>query len=56
MVSGRDAGFDRWKESSVREQKQAGYAMVTVKVQQGNMDSSQMRGMAQIAREAGDGW
>lgn len=49
-----DAGFDRWFESSVEEQAQTGYAMVTVKVQQGNMTSSQMRELAKIAREAGD--
>jgi sulfite reductase beta subunit-like hemoprotein len=53
-VSG-DAGFDRWLESSVEEQKQTGYAMVTIKVQQGNLTSLQMRELAKIAREAGDG-
>ena len=50
-----DAEFDRWLESSVEEQKQPGYAMVTVKIQQGNMTSVQMREIAKIAREAGDG-
>ena len=50
-----DAAFDRWLESSVDEQKQPGYAMATVKVQQGNMTSTQMREIAKIAREAGDG-
>jgi sulfite reductase beta subunit-like hemoprotein len=50
-----DPAFDRWLESSVEEQKQPGYAMVTVKVQQGNMTSDQMRGIAKVAREAGDG-
>ncbi len=53
--SSGDAGLDRWLESSVEEQKQPGYAMVTVKIQQGNMTSTQMREMAKIAREAGDG-
>jgi sulfite reductase beta subunit-like hemoprotein len=47
--------FDRWLESSVEEQKQTGYAMVTVKIQQGNMTSTQMREISKIAREAGDG-
>ena len=50
-----DAAFDRWLESSVREQQQTGYAMVTIKVQQGNLTSSQMRELGKIAREAGDG-
>ncbi|MDQ1473963.1 MAG: sulfite reductase hemoprotein beta-component [Bryobacterales bacterium] len=50
-----DAAYDRWLESSVEEQKQTGYAMATVKIQQGNMTSTQMREIARIAREAGDG-
>jgi len=50
-----DPQFDRWLESNVEEQKQTGYAMITVKVQQGNLSSSQMRELAKIAREAGDG-
>ncbi len=50
-----DKAYDRWLESNIREQKQPGYAMVIVKVQQGNMTSAQMRGIATIAREAGDG-
>jgi sulfite reductase beta subunit-like hemoprotein len=39
----------------VRPQKQTGYAVVTIKVPQGNMTSQQMRAAAQIARAAGDG-
>ncbi|MDE3196557.1 MAG: nitrite/sulfite reductase [Acidobacteriota bacterium] len=50
-----DAGFDRWFEANVEEQKQTGYAMITVKVRRGNLSSSQMREIAKIAREAGDG-
>jgi sulfite reductase beta subunit-like hemoprotein len=50
-----DPGFDRWLETNVAEQRQTGYAMVTVTVDQGNLISSQMRGLARIAREAGDG-
>jgi len=53
--SSGDGNFDRWLDSNVQEQKQTGYAMVTVKVQQGNLKSSQMRELAKIAREAGDG-
>jgi sulfite reductase beta subunit-like hemoprotein len=53
--SSGDPAFDRWLESSVEEQKQTGYAMATVKVQQGNMTSTQMRAIAKIARESGDG-
>jgi sulfite reductase beta subunit-like hemoprotein len=50
-----DRVYDRWLDSNVKEQQQTGYAMVTVKVQQGNLSSSQMRELAKIAREAGDG-
>ncbi len=49
-----DPAFDRWLESNVQEQKQSGYAIVTVRLPQGNMVASQMRAMAQIARDAGD--
>ncbi len=47
--------FDRWLESNVEEQQQTGYAMVTVRIDQGNLTSEQMRALAKIAREAGDG-
>jgi sulfite reductase beta subunit-like hemoprotein len=50
-----DPEFDRWLESNVEEQKQPGYAFVTVRIDQGNLTSSQMRELAKIAREAGDG-
>lgn len=50
-----DAEFERWRSTNVRRQKQEGYAIVTVKVSQGNLTSTQMRALAQIARESGDG-
>ena len=49
------AEYDRWYKSNVRDQRQAGYAMVTVRVDQGNLTSAQMRGVARIASDAGDG-
>ncbi|MFN0101442.1 MAG: nitrite/sulfite reductase [Bryobacteraceae bacterium] len=49
-----DPEFDRWLESNVREQKQTGYAIVTIRVPQGNLTASQMRGLAQLSRVAGD--
>ena len=48
--------YEAWFETNVREQKQPGYAIVTVKVAQGNLVSSQMRGLAKIATDAGDGY
>jgi sulfite reductase beta subunit-like hemoprotein len=50
-----DAAFDRWLETNVEEQKQPGYAMVTVTVDQGNLTGAQMRGLGKIAADAGDG-
>ena len=50
-----DAEYERWLSTNVRRQKQTGYAMVTVKVPQGNLTGREMRGLAQIARDAGDG-
>src|SRR5579862_6049329 len=47
--------YEQWLETNIREQKQTGYAMVTVKVQQGNLTGRQMHGLAAIARSAGDG-
>src|SRR5579872_5765981 len=49
-TSSGDPEFDRWFESNVEEQKQTGYAMVTVRIDQGNLVSSQMRELARIAR------
>jgi sulfite reductase beta subunit-like hemoprotein len=47
--------YERWLQTNIREQKQPGYAMVTVKIPQGNLSGDQMRGLAALARNAGDG-
>jgi len=49
------AKLDRWLETNVEEQRDPGYAMVTVTVDQGNLSSDQMRAIAAIAADAGDG-
>src|SRR5579884_2563143 len=49
-----DPAYDRWLETNVREQKQTGYAVVTVKVPQGNLTARQMRAIAGMATDAGD--
>jgi len=49
-----DPEYDRWLETNVVEQKQTGYAAVTVTVEQGNVTGDQLRGLAQLARTAGD--
>ncbi len=50
-----DAEYERWLETNVAEQKQRGYALVTLRVDQGNLTSDQMRGVARIAADSGDG-
>jgi len=50
-----DPAYERWLQTNIREQKQPGYAMVTVKVLQGNLTGRQMHALAEIARNAGDG-
>jgi sulfite reductase beta subunit-like hemoprotein len=50
-----DPQYDHWLQTNVREQKQPGYSMITVKVPQGNLIGSQMRGLAHLSRVAGDG-
>jgi sulfite reductase beta subunit-like hemoprotein len=47
--------YERWLETNIREQKQTGYAMVTVKVPQGNLTGAQMHQLAHLSRNAGDG-
>jgi sulfite reductase beta subunit-like hemoprotein len=47
--------YERWLSTNIRRQKQPGYAMVTVKVPQGNLTGQQMHALASIARDAGDG-
>jgi sulfite reductase beta subunit-like hemoprotein len=48
--------FRRWKETNVCAQKQKGYNIATVTIPQGNMSGDQMRGLADIADRAGDGF
>jgi sulfite reductase beta subunit-like hemoprotein len=47
--------FNAWRETNVRPQKQAGYAIVTVMTPQGNLTGDQMRGLASLAEQAADG-
>jgi sulfite reductase beta subunit-like hemoprotein len=48
-------GYDAWLETNVAEQAQPGFAIVTVKVDQGNLSGAQMHGLAAIARDSADG-
>jgi sulfite reductase (ferredoxin) len=49
--SARPEGFDRWYETNVYQQRQEGYAVVTVSCPLGDLTSRQMRRVADIARE-----
>jgi sulfite reductase beta subunit-like hemoprotein len=49
------AAYDRWLTTNTIPQKQAGYVTVVVRVDQGNLTSTQMRGLARLAADAGDG-
>jgi len=51
-----DPVYQRWLETNVIPQKHAGYAAVVARVDQGNLSSDQMRGLARLAGEAGDGF
>src|SRR5580704_10610774 len=48
--------FSEWRKTNVRPQKQKGYSIVTVTTPQGNLTGDQMRGLADIADQAGDGF
>src|SRR5262249_54858406 len=47
--------YERWLDTNVRRQKQDGYFVATVKVEQGNLTTAQLRGLATISRQGGDG-
>jgi sulfite reductase beta subunit-like hemoprotein len=53
-AAGLDPEYERWLETNVREQKQTGYSVVTVRVSNGNLTGDQMRGLADISERAGD--
>ncbi|MEQ1884048.1 MAG: nitrite/sulfite reductase [Bryobacteraceae bacterium] len=48
--------FNEWKATNAMPQKQKGYSIVTVTVPQGNLTGDQMRGLADIADQAADGF
>jgi sulfite reductase beta subunit-like hemoprotein len=48
--------YGHWRETNVRAQKQAGYSIVTVTSPQGNLTGHQMRGLADLADQSGDGF
>jgi sulfite reductase beta subunit-like hemoprotein len=49
------AEYNAWRATNVRDQKEAGYAIVTVTTPQGNLTSDQMRQLADLSEQAGEG-
>jgi len=52
----RDPELHRWRDTNVRPQKQPGYSMVSARLILGDVTGRQLRTLAFIARELGDGW
>jgi sulfite reductase beta subunit-like hemoprotein len=50
-----DAAFARWKRTNTIAQKQAGYRVATIKLPLGDVTSEQLKSLAQLAREFGNG-
>jgi sulfite reductase beta subunit-like hemoprotein len=48
--------FNEWLETNTQPQKHDGYAIVTVKVPQGNLTGHQMRKLADLSEQSGDGY
>jgi len=48
--------FQNWQKTNARAHRQAGYAIVTVRVAQGNLTGGQMRGLADLAEQGADGY
>lgn len=50
-----DPAYELWRRTNVRPQKQQGYAMVTARVELGDISALQLRLLAFCVREFGDG-
>jgi sulfite reductase beta subunit-like hemoprotein len=51
-----DPEYRRWWITNVRPQKQTGYLMVTVRLTLGDVTAQQLRVLAFVVRQFGDGW
>lgn len=54
-VEPNDPAYRRWRTTNVLQQKQAGYTMVYIRLELGDITSAQLRILAFAAREFGDG-
>ncbi len=55
ILESDDPAYRRWRTSNVLKQKQAGYTMVSIRLELGDVTSVQLRTLAFAAREFGDG-
>jgi sulfite reductase beta subunit-like hemoprotein len=49
--NGDGSGFERFRESNVRPQRQSGFSTVQIKVTRGDLTPDQLRGLGQIMRD-----
>jgi sulfite reductase beta subunit-like hemoprotein len=54
-VLARDEGYARWRATNVLAQKQAGYVTVGIRLVRGDISGAELRLVAELARELGDG-
>jgi sulfite reductase (NADPH) hemoprotein beta-component len=54
-VSTPEAGFDDWAAHAARAQKQAGFSSVTIRLVLGDITSAQLRSLAELAVQFGEG-
>jgi sulfite reductase beta subunit-like hemoprotein len=55
QVRDPEPGFDDWAQDSVRPQKQTGFVAIVVRLPLGDISSAQLRALARIAGEYGEG-
>ena len=48
-------GYEAWAADSVRPQKQHGFSAIVIRLPLGDISSTQLRGLAQIAKQFGEG-
>ncbi|MFN0249171.1 MAG: nitrite/sulfite reductase [Kofleriaceae bacterium] len=55
QVTDREPGFDAWAEHNVRAQKQTGFSAVVIRLVLGDIQPEQLRALAQIVVQFGEG-
>ncbi len=55
QVADADAGYAEWAADSVREQKQPGFSAIVIRLILGDVTSAQLRALAQLVNQFGEG-